>query len=463
MRLLTPALLALLGVVEEPDYPLGKLRFPSLTAPGPPLLLTHFRYRVSQDSRTAQSLQVRVRLGRFAFLGGEVTGERRGVFFDTQRLSIGLSEEDGAYEVEGGYRAPRFLVGARGERRPPEAGEGWQVEGRAALRLSSDLELLVGWLEDTDRARPLPPGPAARVVRQGSVGFLYQHGTRLDLAATAERSTFRTAGGLELPRDVFRAETTYFHSSAELSAELGYERTGGRLPRREGVARVEAMLQTGSHLVSHAGVRGRWEAGLKLFEHKISAGVTFFGRRYHFARAGEAAARTLELARRANAYGYNERRVYDLDGRRALRERLALAGRREELAADIDALYHAQVAERNVAQAGFEIELDSDDVRGRTGRAIHAFLAVPWRPSWPFTRREDSVDFVRVDFLHREDRFFGPDLVVVGQEVRVELALNREMSLVFRVEDPGRTPLEIATLESRPRRYELSYVYAFAR
>jgi len=467
--LLTAAALALLlsgsspPSVEDPEYPLGKLRFPSLTAPGPRLLLTDLRYRVSQEGRTAQSLEVRVRLGRFAFLGGEVSGERRGIFFDTQRIEMGLSEEEGSYQVEAGYRAPRLLVRARGERRPPELGEGWLLDGGLALRLSPDLEILFRWREDTEPDAPFAAGPSTRVVRESGAGFLYQRGTSLDLAVAAARSTVQTAGGFELTRDALGGAAAYFRSPLELTAELGYERTGGRLPRREGLSRVDAQGRLGSHWLWQGSAGGRWERGVKLFEQEISTGLTFFGRRYRFAREGEAAARALALARRANAYGYNERRAYDLPGRRALRERLALSPRRDELAPDIDGLYRAQVAERNVAQAGLEIVLDSDDLAGRNGQTYHLFLAVPWRPALPFTRREESVDFLRLDYFHREDRFPGPGLVAVRKELSLELSLNREMSLVFRLEDADRTPLELATLAGRPRRYELAYVYAFGR
>jgi hypothetical protein len=462
LGVLTAAALALLLPAEEPQYPLGGLRFPSLTAPGPPLVLSDLRYRVSQDSRTVQSLELRVRLGRFAFLGGEVSGERRGVFFDTQRLSLGLSEEEGGYELEAGYRASRFLLRARGEKGTPAAGEGWVVDALTALRLSPDLEVVVSWLEDTEPGASLVP-LSTRVIREGSAGLLYQRGTRLDLAATAARSTVRTAAGFELSRSAVRGGATLLASPVELSGEAGYARTGGRLPQQEGLARLGGLVQLGDHLVSHAEASGRWEPGVKLFEHQTSVGLTFYGRRYRFPRGGEAAERTLGLARRAQALGYNERRSHDLDGRRALRERLALSPAREQLADDIDALYRAQVAERNVAQAGFEVLFDSDDVAGRSGRAFHAFLALPWPPAWPFTRREQSVEFLRVDFFRREDRFAGPELVSKEQQVRFELALNREMSLVFVVEEPGRLPFEVATLTGRPRRYELEYVYAFGR
>jgi hypothetical protein len=48
-------------------------------------------------------------------------------------------------------------------------------------------------------------------------------------------------------------------------------------------------------------------------------------------------------------------------------------------------------------------------------------------------------------------------------ELEVEVALNREASLRFQLFEPGQRPIDIAQIRRRPRRIELSIVYAFGR
>ena len=71
--------------------------------------------------------------------------------------------------------------------------------------------------------------------------------------------------------------------------------------------------------------------------------------------------------------GYNERRVHTLDGRRALRERLSLSAKRQELANEIEALYQAQVRDRNVPHLGFEWVFTRDPVFGSVRTTLDIF------------------------------------------------------------------------------------------
>jgi hypothetical protein len=91
-------LLALLA--EEPEYPLGKLRRPPVAEAASPFRLVDLRYSFTDDGRTISSFETRVRVGGSMFVGGEVTGDRRGLFLDTQRIELGVSEENGSYEIE---------------------------------------------------------------------------------------------------------------------------------------------------------------------------------------------------------------------------------------------------------------------------------------------------------------------------------------------------------------------------
>ena len=143
----------LLAASSDTEYPLGRLRFPSLTKPAAPIKLTEFHYGFTENGSTVQRFEARIRLKAFAFLSGEVIRQRRGVAFTTQRIDLGLTEERGRYVIEGGYRAARWLIRARAERRPTRpsssSAPGWIIDTRAALRFNSDFEVLLEFLEDT--------------------------------------------------------------------------------------------------------------------------------------------------------------------------------------------------------------------------------------------------------------------------------------------------------------------------
>jgi hypothetical protein len=69
---------------------------------------------------------------------------------------------------------------------------------------------------------------------------------------------------------------------------------------------------------------------------------------------------------------------------------------------------------------------------------------------------------VRLDYRHREERFSSL-FASVSLDLAVQVAFNRELGLLFTWERPGRTPLEIALLQSRPDRLALECLYAFGQ
>jgi hypothetical protein len=447
-------LAALLAAADDPEYPLGRLRLPPIAQPASPFRLADLRYSFSRDGSTLSSFETRLRVRGGAFVGGEVTGDRLGVFFDTQRVELGVSEENGSYEVEGSYRAPRFLVGARAE----GSEEDWRVSADGSVRFTNDLEILLGYGEDLDDAA-ITAG--TREIRAGSAGFLYQRGSHLEVLGDARFSRLRTAGAFDLDVATYQAQALWNRSPVELDGEVSYRDTSGRLASREWTASFGAQAEITAHLLAHASTTQRWEPGILRFEDDYRAGLTFFGRRHRFARSGEAASRLTELQRRVNALGYNERRVYDVDGLRRFRERLGISSARRELEAALDELYRAEVRDRNVPQLGFEVALGEDDVRTVEYRAYRALVGVPWRVRWPFSRNEDAVEFVTSEFTLLEENF--PGVTAVSRDLIVTLWVNREMSLAFRWEKPGRTPEDIASGISLPARVTLSYEYALGR
>ncbi len=94
--------------------------------------------------------------------------------------------------------------------------------------------------------------------------------------------------------------------------------------------------------------------------------------------------------------GYNERRVFGDEERRAQRERLSLQPRRDELGDDMIALYSAQVAERAVPLLGVEVLDTTDTLVGVSSRTARLFVGMPWPPAWPWRASESAVPFLRL-------------------------------------------------------------------
>jgi hypothetical protein len=141
---------------------------------------------------------------------------------------------------------------------------------------------------------------------------------------------------------------------------------------------------------------------------------------------------------------------------------VSLSARAEELAADLDELYRAEVRERNVPHIGVELGQSSNDLIGVEAWSYRIFASVPWPVRWPFDHDEDVVDFVRVEYL-QEELEFTANVLTHRRELTVEAALNREITARFRWIDPARTPEDIALFQTRPSRIELELDYAFGR
>jgi hypothetical protein len=474
LALLKASLVALLAGAgsEGPEYPLGALRTPPIADEATPFRLVDLRYAFTDDGETLSSFETRVRAGGSLFVGGEVIGDRRGLFVDTQRIELGVSEQNGSYEIEGSFRAPWFVVGTRALH---EDGE-WAVSGAGSIRFSNDVELLLSHSHDLDQSlftpSPVkefarsgmipPPGQPSRELRGTSLGLLYQSENHLEALADARLSRVRTEAGFDLDVERYRLATLWNPDRFEIDGELSYERTSGRLATKDFTASLGIDAEVGSHVLARASTLQRWEPGVLRFEEDYRVGATFFGRRHRFARRSDASARILELQRKANALGYNERRVYDLEGLRRFRERLGLSPARLELKEALDELYRAQVRDRNVPQLGFELEIGEDSILSVERRGYRAFIGVPWPLRFPFLPDEDLVEFLLAELIIRHEDYAG-GIRAVSREASLTAFLSREMSLAFRWQDLGITPQEVILERSRPSRFTVSFEYAMGR
>lgn len=464
-----PALLALAITLagDDPRYPLGEHRTPPMIEPATPLRLVDLRYRYEDAADNTSAFEARVRAGASSFVGGELTHDRRSIFHDTTRTEIGLTEQDGDYTVEGSVRLKRFATVARAE----ETADSWEVAFSGGFRVSPDLELIVSLGEDLDGSAfdetgafetfvetgELPPGrPPSRELNSRGLAVVYQRGARFDISGAVERARVRSEAGFDFDRTRVGVETIWNLAPMELSAGASYERRDGRLEQKLGDVFIDADVRLAPRLVATAGTHQRWEPGALRFEESYRAGASWFARPHRFAREAETARLVQELTSRAFALGYNERRRYDVDELRALRERLGISRHRQELAPLIDALYRAQVEERNVPLLGFEYRSRDDKQLGVETERFDILAALPW------SFRSDPVDFVTVRFRHQEDTFSG-GVKRVSRSLAATVELNREIRVTLEWMKPGPSPLDIVLERDPGERISVGFDYTLGR
>lgn len=435
------------------------VRYPLPMTPPPAVpsgvAVTDVQYALSEQPRLVQHAGARVRVGTLGYAGFAVKNQLRGLTLQTYRLDADGSEENGQHEYGASFRTSRLRLGGR-VLLPPEH-EPRDLSVDAGVRLGPDTEIAASYLAE-GRPRPFPSNPyrewALQVERQGDRG--------LELAVRATRSTVPTAAAFDFHRYRLAATGARALRNGEMEAELGYERTDGRLAANEVAAAAALRAPIWSRLLAEVRTRNRWEPGVSVFEHEHAAALSLHARRLVLPRTGEASRRTTELARRANRLGANAPRGHDELARRALRERAGLSPHRDELADAVDALYAAQVAERLVPLVGVEAAVGRDAVRGIHSRSYRAFVGAPWPLGLPWRHDEDAVPFVRVSYARTEARHdVAPTTVDWDASVAVEL--NREHSLVATWSRPGRTPLDLVRVTATANSFRLAYVYARGR
>ena len=441
-----------------PEYPVTAVPLPCAREACGSVTLVDFSVGLAQDGDTDQDVEARVRIGDRAFAGGRAGGGHESLRLTTHRAGLGFRHRDGAFGLDGSYRASRVRLEARTDRRGDEHGQGWSSELQAAIRFGQDFEILVGGVKTS------APKPTSFLVdsqlRRVSGGFIWQRGLALEISTEASSARV-DSGGHQFDRDRVGTAIVYYGSrGVRFHGALAYERDRGAIPSTIRTAGLGLEAHIGPRLVARGAFVGRSELDLGSVEANYRVGLTLFARRHSFDRGGEAAARTLALARRATAMGYNERRVHTLDGRRALRERLSLSANRHELADEIEALYQAQVRDRNVPHLGFEWAFVRDPVFGSVRTTLDIFAGLPWRPRWPFRTGNDAVNFLVFRYSRVEN-----DLIESSfeRQYRAEVALNRETNIVLVWIDPEQTRLEDTLNRHVSQRWETRLVHRLGR
>ena len=223
---------------------------------------------------------------------------------------------------------------------------------------------------------------------------------------------------------------SFYHDIVQVDSAFAYSRSTGRLAASEGSASVSLSGELGPYLVGRASTAQRWQPGIKRFENDTRLGITFFGRRHRFFRGGKVGPRVLALTRRAYELGYNERRVYSLDGLLRLRERLALSSMRESWRTtwmiSIEPRSPTVVFPRHGSRSlggernRWRALLDLPRIRRRPLGESIGLLPGAKDPST--SSAWNTLKRVRV----------LPDFQILARELRIEAALNQEMSASFR-------------------------------
>jgi hypothetical protein len=443
-----------------PDYPVDSLRFPLWTSPEREDLLTDVQLGIESDDGTASALGGRMRLGEWGYVGAQLGQRRSEAFVSTWRGRLQVAEQRGLLELSSDYRARRLRGEAGLVRRRDDEGSGWVLNLEGAYRVQPDLEVSAGLVRDSDAETR---GLDERFLGSEFIRVLYQRGTLLEAQLLATSFRQRTVGGINVDGDRLDLSGVGLGLGAEWRGGLRYEWQRGPLGRELASfeADVTAPVPWLQKLVVNAGTTHRWEAKVRRYEDQLRAGLTFYARPYLHARAGQVAARTLSLQRRAAELGLNERRVFTGPELRGFRERLALSPAGSELRAELDALYAAQLAERNVPVLGFEYRLIRDETAGRVDEIYQATLGVPW-PVWSVLGSGPAVPFVTLSYVHTVSDF-DSGFHNAYRSVVADVELNRETSLRVRWNEPSRAPLHAALRRGPPPRFEVGLVYALGR
>jgi len=457
----TLAALAALANGPAPDYPVDTARFPFLTEAGRQNRITDVGISVEGEDRTSPAAAARLQTGNWGYVAAQLGHLRSGLELSTYRGRGFATEERGRLDLGASYRLSRVRVDAHVFRRRDDQGSGWVMEASAGLRVTPDLELIGGILDESDRATL---GIDDRRLDTEYLRVLYQRGTRFEATLEVAKFEQRTVGGINVEGSELRGDGVGVFLGTEWRGGLRHEWLEGRLGRVFGEAELDvtAPIPRLRRLVVTGGTGQRWEPGLGRFEERLGAGIAFHARRYRLARDGEVARRVLRLASRAHALGYNERRVFDAAGLRAFRERLALSPARDELLPELDALYRAQVAERNVPLLGVAYQKVENEIEGRLSRTVRLSLGIPWPPGAFVEPRESAVRFITLSFAHT-DHSFDSGFASQQREAALDVELNRDTSLVVRWAEPNRTPLHAALRRGPSPEFEVALVYSQGR
>lgn len=441
------------------EYPLAIPQEPDFFATGAPFKLVDLRYHLTDTSGAPANhdFLARLRVRDWGYFGAQLDGDRRTMTLETHRLDVKVSDLGREWDLLGRYRGPRLIASMEALHRAgptlSTVGPGWELRPALSFRVARDLELRGGATGDTAT-------PYDHFFRGAEAGFVWQPSARFEASGGYEHAREANETAYENTRDSGTLSLVDQVGPTELSADLRLDNVRGRFPRTDFTSTLGARIPLTPRLLIEGSGRAQFENDLRAHEYR--GGITWFGRRFYLPRVGQAAERSVDLARHATDLGENEGSFFDDEGRRRQRERLSLSPRGRDLAAEMAELYHAQVQERAVPLLGFEFVDRADSLSGVTIQTLQATVGVPWPIVAPWRAPADCVPFLRLD-VSRERQVSGPEVVSIRHIVALTAALNREMDLLLRWRHAEPTVLEIERRVGARTTLEVSYVYAFGR
>jgi hypothetical protein len=219
----------------EVRYPLALPAEPDFLADGQPFKLVDLRYHVTGAATTTQDFGARFRVRDWGYFGAAFDGERRTFTVDTHRLELLASDENGAWDLLGRYRTPRFIFEGEAQRRPNDVlstvHPGWVLSPKITARVAHDLEVSASATGDTAT-------PYDHFLRATTLGFLWQPGPLLDLSGLYEHAREANETNYENTRDTGELTAVAQVGRTELTADARVDDINGRFPRTD----VEAVL-----------------------------------------------------------------------------------------------------------------------------------------------------------------------------------------------------------------------------
>jgi len=436
-----------------PDFAVGLL--PPICALGCSAVQLVDLEFLGRTSNTPSIGGFRLRLGNRAFLGARVDSSQRAFTLLSARLDARYFEDETRRAGSVEYRAARVRLQAHASQQVREGA--WRVGGRIIARLSRDVEISLGGMSDTEIQAPIG---LPQLLYAADVGVAWQHATWLDVLASTTLRSWRSPSGDEFNDRRVQVASLAYVGRASVTAQAWWEQTGGRFPADVvgaglGVAyvplsnlRVDAAGQFASHL------------GIKNTNQQISAGVTFFGRRYRFPRGGSAAPRVYEMVDAGWNLGLNERRSYTLAGMRRLREVVGVSRYQSALRDESAALYAATVADRELPQLDVHVTETRADVLGTRFRAFSVLVGIPWPIAPPWSTNEQAVRFLDFEFEYGEISTAG-GLLSIDRTIAGTVRLNRELRAWLKWQQPRFSPLDLALGQVYGEGFEIGLRYAF--
>ena len=100
-------------------------------------------------------------------------------------------------------------------------------------------------------------------------------------------------------------------------------------------------------------------------------------------------------------------------------------------------------ASATLRSSGSSSRARSTRIAGAETTTYRVLVGIPWRLAWPFSRGEDRVELLRVDWILHDTQYPSVGRESRSHSLQMTAELNREHLLRFRWDDPGQSPQDV--------------------